>query len=105
MAPVHSINIARLRDSLCACLARVQKGEEYIIRDRNRPVAKLVPLPASDAMDDAELEAHERHLVATGQMRLPKQPLDIEALMRMPAGRISSKRLRAIIAAEREDGR
>ena len=41
---MQSVNIADLKNNLSAYLEQVKNGEELIIKDRNRPVARLMPL-------------------------------------------------------------
>ncbi len=43
---MRSVNIAELKNRLSAYITFAKAGEEVIIRDRNRPVAKLVPFVA-----------------------------------------------------------
>jgi prevent-host-death family protein len=40
---MRSTNIADLRNRLTQYLREVRAGEEIIVRDRNRPIAKIVP--------------------------------------------------------------
>lgn len=54
-----------------------------VIRDRNLPVAKLVPFLAEGA-DDQELG-----LVAAAKLRLPKVRLDVKELLRIPTGSVT----------------
>ena len=55
---MRSANIAQLRDRLTQYLREVRAGEEIIIRDRQRPIAKIVPLTEhADADDAAQLAA------------------------------------------------
>ena len=71
-----------------------------IIRDRNRPVAKLVPFVAEG------LSEHELMLVATGQMRLAERPRDIERILKMPRPKIEGySGLQALLDEREEDGR
>ena len=65
---MRSANIAELRDRLTHYLREVRAGQEIIIRDRQRPIAKIVPLGIDDDSDDAAL-------VAAGLMRKAQQPL------------------------------
>ena len=58
---MRTANIAELRDRLTQYLREVRAGEEIIIRDRQRPIAKIVPLTVDDEADAA--------LVAAGLMR------------------------------------
>jgi prevent-host-death family protein len=64
---MRHVNIADLKNQLSAYLHRVRAGEELLIRDRNIPIAKIIPLQEEDA------EADELSLVASGQMTLPKK--------------------------------
>jgi prevent-host-death family protein len=65
---VRSTNIADLRNHLTRYLKEVRAGEEIIIRDRQLPFAKIVPL----AHDD---EAEDSALVASGLMRRAERVL------------------------------
>ena len=65
---MRSVSVAELKNQLSAYLHRVRGGEELLIRDRNLPIAKIVPL------DTENVEADEYSLVASGQMTLPKKP-------------------------------
>ncbi len=65
---MKTTNILRLKDQLSSYLNDVKRGEEVLIRDRNRPVAKIVPLRNLDDYASEELE-----LVAEGLLRLPEK--------------------------------
>ena len=60
---MRSTNIADLRNRLTQYLQEVRAGEEIVVRDRQRPIAKIVPFTVDD--DDAD----EAALVAGGLMR------------------------------------
>ena len=60
---MRSANIADLRNRLTQYLREVRAGEEIVVRDRQRPIARIVPLTIDE--DDAE----EAALVAGGLMR------------------------------------
>ena len=60
---MRSANIADLRNRLTQYLREVRAGEEIVVRDRQRPIAKIVPFTVDD--DDADDAA----LVAGGLMR------------------------------------
>jgi prevent-host-death family protein len=60
---MRSTNIADLRNRLTQYLQEVRAGEEIVVRDRQRPIAKIVPFTVDD--DDADDAA----LVASGLMR------------------------------------
>ena len=58
-------------------LTYAKQGEEIVVRDRNLPVAKIVPL----SVDETSRE--ELILVAAGKMRLPQAPLDLHKLLKI----------------------
>jgi len=64
------VNIADLKNRLSAYLQEVRAGEEIVVRDRNLPIAKLVPLTP------AETSAEELALAAEGKLLLPSAVLD-----------------------------
>ena len=68
-----SVNIADLKNRLSMYLQQVRSGEEIVVRDRNLPVAKLVPFRAADT------SAEELALAANGELSLPSQTLDEES--------------------------
>lgn len=43
---MKSVKIAELKDKLSEHLRAVEQGEEVIVTDRNRPIARIVPLAA-----------------------------------------------------------
>ena len=65
---VRSTNIADLRNHLTRYLKEVRAGEEIVIRDRQLPFAKIIPLVYDDEAEDAAL-------VASGLMRKADGPL------------------------------
>ena len=76
---MQSVNIAELKNRLSHYLRRVRAGEEILIRDRARPVAKIVPLSATNDFSAEELE-----LAADGIISLPEKELDIDAFLALP---------------------
>ncbi len=65
---MRSTNIADLRNHLTRYLKEVRAGEEIVVRDRQQPFAKIVPL----AHDD---EAENAALIASGLMRRAEHAL------------------------------
>lgn len=60
---MRSTNIADFRNRLTQYLREVRAGEEIVVRDRRRPIAKIVPF----TVDGEEVE--EAALVADGLLR------------------------------------
>jgi len=96
---MRSVNVAKLKNELSKYLRFAKNGEEVIIRDRNLPVAKLVPF-STEGLDE-----HELKLVAAGKMRLPEIELDPDEFDKMPIGRRvkGGDAIRALLA-DREEG-
>jgi prevent-host-death family protein len=93
------VNIAELKNRLSTYLTYAKAGEEVVIRDRNRPVAKLVPYVAVDATEE-ELE-----LVAAGLLTLPEKPLDMDAFLKMPMAEVKGGgNVVQTVLDEREEG-
>ena len=94
---MRSVNVAELKDQLSKYLTFAKGGEEVVIRDRNLPVAKLVPFSGEGA-DEQELK-----LVATGKLRLPKVRLDVKQLLKISTGRVAGNKAIQAVAADREE--
>ncbi len=83
---MRTVNIGDLKNQLSAYLQYVRNGEEIIVRDRNLPVARILPI------DNADLSEHERQMVASGAMKLPQQEMDWKAFWALPRPKVSHKR-------------
>ena len=93
---MRSVNVAELKNQLSKYLTFARGGEEIVIRDRNLPVAKLVPFSAEQATEEELL------LVAAGKMRLPQKPLDLEKALKIPRGRLIGREGTKALLEERE---
>jgi prevent-host-death family protein len=94
---MKSVNIAELKNRLSVYLNDVKAGEEILVRDRNQPVARIVPLARSLDQDE-ELLA----LASRGKLRLGHGVLD-ESFWAMPAPRVAVAALRRALEQERDD--
>lgn len=95
---MRTVNVAKLKDQLSKYLTFAKSGEEIVIRDRNRPVAKLVPF-STESADEQELE-----LVAAGKLRMPVEQLDIKTLLKIPTGTVDGNKAVETLLADREEG-
>ena len=95
---MRSVNVAKLKDQLSKYLSFAKEGEEIVIRDRNRPVAKIVPFSPETADDQEAL------LVAQGRMRLPKERLDLKKFWKMRMPRVSGNKAIEALLADRDEG-
>ncbi len=96
---MRSVNVAELKNRLSTYLTYAKSGEVVVIRDRNLPVAKLVPFTAEDASEE------ELALVAAGAMRLPEKPLDLDQLWKMPRATVRGNAATQAVLDERDEGR
>jgi len=94
---MKSVNVAELKNRLSFYLSEVKAGEEIVVRDRNTPVARIVPLRDAHDSDD-ELLA----LAAQGKIRLGKGAID-ESFWKLPAPRVPMKVLRQVVEEERDE--
>jgi len=94
---MRTLSVTELKNQLSKYLTFARGGEEVVIRDRNLPVAKLVPFSV-EAADDQDLK-----LIAAGKMRLPKMRLDVKALLNIPTGSVAgNKAIEAVVAGREE---
>src|SRR2546429_6403990 len=83
---MRSVNVAELKNQLSKYLSFAKGGEEVVIRDRNLPVAKLVPFSAEDA-DHQELV-----LVAAGEKTFSQGGLQLEEVFKNSNRRVKGKK-------------
>lgn len=98
---MNSVNIADLKNQLSTYLNQVRSGEEIIIKDRNLPIAKIVPLSLADDTDAEELA-----LIASGQM-IPRGSRGYQAISgewAAHACRSQRRRGRSAVIARNGDG-
>ena len=94
---MQTVNIADLKNNLSAWLEQVRNGEELVVKDRNTPIARLMPLAAGE-----DLDAEEESLVAAGLMRLALDRKN-DDFLDLPAPTVSLEAIRAAIQAERDE--
>lgn len=94
---MQTVNIAELKSNLSAYLEQVKNGEELIVKDRNRPIARVMPLAPGE-----DLDAEEESLVAAGLMNLPLNEKSDDFLS-LPAPKVSSEIVREIMRVERDE--
>jgi prevent-host-death family protein len=100
---MRSAGVAELKARLSEYLQRVKAGEEVLVTDRGKPVARLVPVGGGAGLDEtvegARLRTMEREgLIRLGSGRLPEGFFEKERPAD-PAGL-----LRRAVLEEREEG-
>lgn len=88
---MKTVNIGTLKNNLSAYLLKVRKGEEVIVQDRKRPIARIVPIVPDEAMDE------EARLIAAGIMTPAKEEMDWEAFWALPHPAVSDEAVREAI--------
>ena len=94
---MKSVNIAELKNHLSVYLNEVRAGEEILVRDRNQPVARIIPLARSQD-EDEELLA----LASQGKLRLGEGRLE-KSFWQLPAPRVPAAALRRVVEQERDE--
>jgi len=90
------VNISDLKAQLSAHIQLVKDGEEVLVCDRNKPVARIVP---------CRLTSHsqqEQRLVARGILTLPLKKRPASASWPVPPGNVSDEVMEQVWQDERE---
>ena len=69
---MKTTTVSKLKASLSEYLRSVKAGEEILVTERGRPVAKLTPAVSSNLLPDHLLEMQKQGVVKLGSGRLPK---------------------------------
>jgi antitoxin (DNA-binding transcriptional repressor) of toxin-antitoxin stability system len=93
---MRTVNIGVLKNQLSAYLQLVRKGEEVVVRDRNVPIARIVPFPLP-LPPEGDHEAEAAYLIATGQMKEAKGKMDWEAFWALPRPNVSDEAVKEAI--------
>ncbi len=78
---IVNVGVKELRENLRSYLERVKDGDEVIVTERGKPVARLVARESDEALHD--------RLVRQGTItraQRPKQPIDVSRLPKLPPG-------------------
>ena len=97
---MSSVNIKDLKNHLSRYLDEVRNGKEVVIRDRNEPIAKIVPIMPTEEADEEENALKE--LAANGVIRLAQKDLP-DSFFSMPGPDISIERAVEAVIAERDE--
>jgi prevent-host-death family protein len=94
---MRTVNISDLKAQLSAHIEMVRNGEEVLVCDRNKPVARLVPCSMEDQPE------RERRLVARGVLRPPLKRRSSPVSWPEPPGNISDEIMKQVWRDEREN--
>jgi len=93
---MKTVNISDLKAQLSAHIQLVRDGEEVLVCDRSKPVARIVP---------CHLENHseqERQLVARGILTPPLKKRSASVSWPKPPGNVSDEVMQQVWREERE---
>jgi prevent-host-death family protein len=88
------VNISDLKARLSSHIDMVKNGEEVLVCDRNKPVARIIPCSAEDEPE------RERRLIARGVLVPPKKTR--RSPLPAPAGNVSDEVMEKIWGEERD---
>jgi prevent-host-death family protein len=94
---VRTVNISDLKAKLSAHIQMVRDGEEVLICDRNKPVARIVPCMAEDYPE------RERRLIAKGVLVPPLKRRSTPVSWPDPPGNVSDEVMEKVWREEREN--
>jgi prevent-host-death family protein len=69
---VKTTTVSKLKASLSKYLRSVKAGEEVLVTERGRPIAKLTPARSSDTLPEDLSEMQQQGLIKVGSGKLPK---------------------------------
>ena len=64
-------SVSELKASLSAYLVGVKNGEEILVTERGRPIARLVPAPGAEPASDRKNRLIRSGVLRAGSRRLP----------------------------------
>ena len=97
---MNTAGVAELKARLAKYLKQVKSGNEILITERGSPVAKLVPIDATQKRDDRRRRLAAGGLLKLGKRRMPK------SLLVPPKGPVDiGADVLSALLSERDEGR
>lgn len=84
---MKTTTVSKLKASLSKYLRSVKAGEEVLVTERGRPIAKLIPAASVEMLPEDLIEMEKQGLIKLGSGKLPKgfwelpRPTDPEGLV------------------------
>ena len=95
---MKTTTVSKLKASLSEYLRSVKAGEEVLVTERGRPIARLTPAASSDMLPGHLVQMEKQGLVKIGSGKLPRGFWDLPR-PKDPKGLVLKAALR-----EREEG-
>ena len=93
---MKTVKISNLKAQLSAHLQHVRDGEEVLVCDRNKPVARILPIRLED------YSQHEQQLIARGILKPPLKRRPARSSWPEPPGNVSDEVMEEVWRVERE---
>ncbi len=90
---MHTISVSELQHNLGLYLEKVKEGDEIIVEDENRAIARILPVDA---------KGEETLLAAKGLIRMPEKQLNAD-FWKEDAPEISLEKIVEVIRKERDE--
>jgi prevent-host-death family protein len=94
---MKTVNISDLKAKLSAHIQLVRNGEEILVCDRNKPVARIIPCDVADYSEEMQ------RLIARGVIRPPLKKRPASFTWPKPPGNVPDDVMEQIWREERED--
>jgi prevent-host-death family protein len=69
---MKTATVSKLKASLSEYLRQVKAGEEVLVTERGRPIARLGPAVSSETLPQQLVEMEKQGLIKIGSRKLPK---------------------------------
>jgi prevent-host-death family protein len=94
---MRSVKISKLKAQLSAHIQMVSKGEEVLVCDRNKPVARIIPCSPGD------YPRYQERLIARGVLKPPLKERNSKVSWPLPPGNVTREAMRDVWQQEREE--
>ena len=74
---MKTATVSKLNASLSEYLRSGKAGEEVLVTERGRPIAKITPAASSNSLSDHLVEMEKQGLIKRGSGKLPKDFWDL----------------------------
>jgi len=74
---MKTTSVSKLKASLSEYLRQVRAGEEVLVTERGRPIAKLTPVFGFQTLPEHLREMEKQGLIKLGSRKLPKRFWDL----------------------------
>ena len=96
---MKTTTVSKLKASLSEYLRQVKAGEEVLVTERGRPIARLAPTAGSETFPEELVEMEKQGLIKLGSGKLPKN------FWKMPRPKDPKGLVLKALLQEREEGR